>query len=510
MMQKNICIRINLCDKNPTFKTYDTVFAEPIMDGKLTINKINIDETLKSVNDLLKTDMSASPQMKAMMELLVVVINLLIAKLGLNSTNSSIPPSKDPKRKRGSKRKAEGEKRKPGGQNGHKGSTLKKVSNPDRIETIKVNKRTLPRGDYKQIGFESRQVIEINISTEVIEYRAEILEDSKGNQFVAEFPIGVTRPAQYGSSVKSQSVYMSQQQLLPYDRIRDYFTDQCGIPLSAGSVFNFNKEAFSLLERFESIAKRQLILQEVLNVDETGINIGGKGHWLHTAGNDLWTLFFAHGKRGLEAMAAMGILKYFTGVLCHDHWKPYFHFECLHSLCNAHHLRELELAGEQDAQQWAKKMQALLLKINVAVEKAGGLLCEVAAEKFRAQYRDILTQGELECPAPKPVAGRKKRGRLARSKSRNLLERLRDYEAETLRFMTSKLIPFTNNQGENDIRMTKVQQKISGCFRSFEGAQIFCRIRSYLSTCRKNDVPPTEALRILFSGQLPEFLEKFE
>jgi transposase len=285
--------------------------------AKLTINKININETLKSVSALLKADMSASPQMKAMMELLVVVINLLTAKLGLNSTNSSIPPSKDPKRKHGSKRKTKGAKRKPGGQNGHKGSTLKKVSNPDRTETIEVDKRTLPRGAYKHVGFESRQVIEINISTEVIEYRAEILEDSKGNQFVAEFPIGVTRPAQYGSSVKSQAVYMSQQQLLPYDRIRDYFADQCGIPLSAGSVFNFNKQAFSLLERFETVAKRQLVLQEVLNVDETGININGKGHWQHTAGNDLWTLVFPHGKRGLEAMDAMGILKHFTGVLSH-------------------------------------------------------------------------------------------------------------------------------------------------------------------------------------------------
>jgi len=476
----------------------------------VTINKINIEETLKSVETLLKEDKSSSPQVRAMMELLVIVINLLVAKLGLNSKNSSTPPSKDPKRKRGSKRKTKGKKRKPGGQNGHQGSTLKKVPNPDRIETLSIDKRSLPSGDYKQVGFESRQVIEINISTEVIEYRAEILQDADGNQFIAEFPSGVTRPAQYGASVKSQSVYMSQQQLLPYDRIRDYFTDQCGIPLSAGSVFNFNREAFDLLERFESIAKKQLILQEVLNVDETGININGKLHWLHTAGNDLWTLFFPHEKRGLEAMDAMGVLKHFAGILCHDHWKPYFHFECLHSLCNAHHLRELEWAWEQDSQKWAKKMQSLLLEINEAVGKAGGCLSDAAANKFRSRYRNILTRGDRECPPPKPKSGTKKRGRLARSKSRNLLERLRDYETETLRFMKNKRIPFTNNQGENDIRMTKVQQKISGCFRSFEGAKIFCRVRSYLSTCRKHGVAPTEALRTLFSGQLPEFFAKLE
>ena len=414
----------------------------------MTINKINIEDTLKSVESLLKKDKSISPQVRAMMELLVVVINLLVTKLGLNSRNSSTPPSQDSKRKRGSKRKTKGKKKSPGGQNGHKGSTLRKVPNPDRIETLSIDKRTLPSGDYKVVGFESRQVIEINISTEVIEYRAEILQDAEGKQFIAEFPSGVTRPAQYGASVKSQSVYMSQQQLLPYDRIRDYFTDQCGIPLSAGSVFNFNREAFELLERFESIAKGQLILQEVLNADETGINIKGKLHWLHTAGNDLWTLFYPHEKRGLEAMNAMGVLKDFAGILCHDHWKPYFHFECLHSLCNAHHLRELEWAWEHDGQKWAKKMQSLLLEITAAADKAGGRLSNAAAKKFRSRYRNVLTRGDRECPPPKHKSGSKKRGRLARSKSRNLLERLRDYESETLRFMTDKRIPFTNNQGE--------------------------------------------------------------
>ena len=476
----------------------------------MTINKIDVSKTLKNVASLLKDDKSSSPQMIAMMELLVVIVNLLVAKLGLNSKNSSTPPSQDPKRKRGSKRKSDGQKRKPGGQNGHIGTTLKKVTNPDRIETIKVDKRLIPKGDYKNVGFESRQVIEINISTEVIEYRAEILEDADGNRYVAEFPGGVTRPTQYGASVKSQSVYMSQQQLIPYDRIRDYFSDQCGIPLSTGTIFNFNKEAFELLEKFESIAKAQLVRQDVLNVDETGININGKNHWLHTAGNDLWTLFFPHEKRGSEAMIAMGVLEHFSGTLCHDHWKPYFHFKCLHSLCNAHHLRELESAWEHDGQKWAKKMQMLLVEINEAVEKAGGLLSDKAAKKFRSRYRNLLTRADSECPAPLRKDGPKKRGRIAKSKSRNLLERLRDYETETLRFMTDKQVPFTNNQGENDIRMTKVQQKISGCFRSLDGARIFCRVRSYLSTCRKHEVTPTEALRLLFSGQLPEFIAKLE
>jgi len=465
---------------------------------------------LKAVEVTLREDKSITPQVRVMMELLVVVINLLVGKLGLNSKNSSIPPSKDPKRERGSKRKAKGKKRKPGGQNGHVGATLQKVAKPDLVETIEIDRRSIPFGVYKQIGFETRQVIDIKISSEVTEYRAEILQGEDGAQFVAEFPADVTRPVQYGASVKAQSVYMSQHQLLPYDRIRDYFSDQCGIPVSAGTVFNFNKAAYDLLETYEVIVKKQLIAQRYLNVDETGINISGKLHWLHTAGNDLWTLFFPHQKRGKEAMDAMGVLKYFSGILCHDHWKAYFKFKCLHALCNAHHLRELEFAWEQDNQKWAKNMQELLVEINDAVNKAGGCVTGTVAKAFLRRYRKILTKGEKECPLPKPKADSIKRGRIAKSKSRNLLERLRDFETETLRFMTNKLVPFTNNQGENDIRMTKVQQKISGCFRSFEGAQIFCRVRGYLSTCRKHGLGPTEALQTLFSGRLPNFLAKLE
>ena len=474
----------------------------------MTVGKINITDALKSAESLLRDDQSLPPQVRAMMELLILVIKLLAGKLGLNSSNSSTPPSQDPKRLRGSKQKSKGSKLKPGGQNGHKGTTLKKVSNPDRIETIEIDRRTIPTGSYTQVGFESRQVIDIKITTEVTEYRAEILQDKQGNQFVADFPADVTRPVQYGASVKAHAVYMSQFQLLPYDRIRDYFADQCGIPLSAGTIFNFNEEAYGLLAGFEAVVKRQLVKQGLLNADETGINVNGKTFWLHTLSNDLWTFFFPHKKRGGVAMRAMGVLKNFYGVLCHDHWKAYFAFACLHALCNAHHLRELEWAWEQDGQKWAKNLQDLLLEIKDAVDTAGGKLTKKAAKSFRSRYRSILTGGDRECPPPMGVG--KKRGRIARSKSRNLLERLRDFETETLRFMTDKRVPFTNNQGENDLRMTKVQQKISGCFRSFRGAQMFCRIRGYLSTCRKQGVEPTKAMQLLFAGQLPAFIEKLE
>ena len=474
----------------------------------MSIAKIDITEALQQAERLLRQDKTASPAMRAMVDLLIVIIRLLVQKFGRNSANSSLPPSQDPHRQRGSKRKAEGPKRKPGGQNGHEGATLAPDPNPDHIENIPIDRRTIPPGRYKQAGFEARQVIEIEIHKQVTEYRAEILEDAHGCQFVAEFPAGVTRPVQYGIALKARSVYQSQQQLIPYERICDDFRDQCGIPLSAGSVFNFNQEAFILLERFEVIVIQQLIIQRILHADETGINVNGEGRWLHCVSNDKWTLFFPHARRGAEAMIAMGVLAHFRGTLIHDHWKAYFQFRCRHALCNAHHLRELKRAWEDDGQHWAEKMHALLLEINDATTKAGGCVTEREAKSFRSRYRNILTRGDRECPPPEPKDHPARPGRMARTKSRNLLERLRNFETETLRFMTDKLVPFTNNQGENDERMTKVQQKISGCFRSFLGAQIFCRVRSYLSTCRKHGLSATEALTMLFSGHLPNFIPK--
>lgn len=474
----------------------------------VSVDKINVTETLTNVENLLAKDRSLSPAARAMFELLVTIIHLLVAKLGLNSSNSSIPPSQDPRRQRGAKRRNKDRKRKPGGQKGHPGTTLEPVDNPDQIENIAVDRRTIPPGQYKKTGYEARQVIDIFITKFVIEYRAEILEGAAGHQFVAQFPAGVTRHVQYGQGVKVQAVYTSQQQLIPYDRIRDYFWDQCGLPISPGTIFRFNLEAYTLLEPFESFLIDKLVQQVLLHADETGIHINKTLYWLHCLCNDKWTLFFPHAKRGGDAIKAMGVLEHFHGRLGHDHWKTYFQFDCIHFLCNAHHLRELERAWIQDGQRWALNMQWLLLAIHDATSKASGCLDEASAKQFRRRYRNILTRGDRECPsvASNNVTAK----RAAQTKSRNLLDRLRDYETETLRFMTDPSVPFTNNQCENDLRMTKVQQKISGCFRSFEGAQIFCRVRSYLSTCRKHEIQPTEALQALFDGRLSEIISRLE
>ena len=468
----------------------------------MKIENIDIEATIEKARQLVSDDEQLSAASKSMFEILILLITLLANRLNLNSTNSSKPPASDPNRK---KRPKKSTGKKPGGQKGHLGTTLKKIDEPDEIEVIKVDRSKLPAGQYRQVGFESRQVFDIDISRVVTEYRAQILEDASGKQFIAPFPKGVTKAVQYGTGLKAHSVYLSMFQLLPYNRIQDYFADQLHIPISEGSIFNFNKQAFDRLAEFENLAKNQLAASDVAHADETGINIGGDRHWLHCVSNDHWTFYHPHEKRGIEAMNDMGILPMFKGILCHDHWKPYYRLECTHALCNAHHVRELTRAFEQDGQQWAQDLKKLLLKINSKLINAGGALDAMNAHKYRLEYRKILKQGEIECPEPVRPKKKGKRGRIKKSKSRNLLERLRDFEDDTLRFMTDKLVPFSNNLGENDIRMTKVQQKISGCFRSMDGAKIFCLVRSYLSTCRKQGFKSSHALELLFNDTLPEF-----
>lgn len=473
----------------------------------MKIEEIDVDAAIESVKQSLKEEKGLSPAFRSSLELLLVLVKLLLDRVTLNSSTSSIPPSADPHRKKKPRAKRP---RKPGGQEGHEGKTLEPVENPDNIVPIEIDKRTIPTGvPYQVTGYEARQVIDIKISRLVTEYRAQILEDPDGNQYVAEFPPEVLSRAQYGNTIKTHAVYMSQFQLIPYDRVRDHFVDQMQIPLSAGTIFNFNKQAFNALEFFEQWVKSQLTASALMHVDETGININGKRHWLHCASNLSYTHYFPHEQRGTEAMDEIGIIPQFTGVMCHDHWKPYYtYLFCLHQLCNAHHLRELERAWEQDKQQWAESMKIFLIELNEAVEKAKGKLAPKQAKRWHERYQEILEQAQQECPPPKDTRPKGTRGRLKRSKSRNLLERLIRYEDDVLRFMTEPIVPFTNNQGENDIRMTKVQQKISGCFRSMEGAKMFCRIRSYLSTCRKNGLSATKALDMLFAGEKPAFMSR--
>ena len=191
------------------------------------------------------------------------------------------------------------------------------TDSPDEVKTLFVERDSLPQGNYHQVGFIKRQIVDIDISKIITGYRAQILEDERGKQFIADFPDGVNSHVQYGSTIKTHAVYLSQYQLLPYNRIEEYFSDQLDIPTSTGSLFNFNKQVFDLVKSSgaQAAIKQALrTLMSTLHVDETGINIGGKRSWLHGVSDFRWTYFFPHKRRGKKAMDDADVLAHFQGI----------------------------------------------------------------------------------------------------------------------------------------------------------------------------------------------------
>ena len=373
----------------------------------MTIQGLDINQQIKEIENALKSEKNLSPTMLAMIKMLILIVKLLSNKNGLNSRNSSKPPSTDQTGSNNKNKKTNDEsdenQRKPGGQNGHKGTTLKQTQNPDEVEELKIDRSTIPAGKYTVIGYEKRQVIDISIKKIITEYQAQVLIDENGIRYVADFPKGITKAVQYGKALKAHSVYMSQYQLLPYDRMKEYFSNEFNIPLSTASIYSFNKQAYNKLESFIDLAKQNLNISKVVHADETGVNVNGKLNWVHVNSNKYWTYLLPHEKRGYLAMEKMGVLPYFKGVLCHDHWKTYYKFiSCLHALCNAHHLRELTCSYEQYGMNWANEMLKLLLKIKKSVDKSGGVLNIKESDNYTKEYRQLLTKADLVCPAPDP------------------------------------------------------------------------------------------------------------
>ena len=437
------------------------------------------------------------------------LIQQLQGQLAKDSHNSSKPPSSDgPKKGRRKSLRRAGQ-RPRGGQRGHKGRTLMQVAEPDHVIVheladcphcqTKLEAETVTR-------HEKRQVFDMPpVRIEVTEHQAEVKQcPGCGACVKGEFPPHVTQPTQYGLRLKAFACYLYGQQFIPFARIRELLTALYGDAPSEPVILAAMRQLAKRTQGSLAQIRQQLIAAPVVHFDESGMRVAGQLRWLHVASTEKLTQYHVHDKRGHIGMRAGGILPHYKGVALHDYWRSYLKFsDCQHSFCNVHHLRDLCFIVEQYNQAWAAKMKRLLCDIKDEVASTSQQHTALPRDRlayYEAAYDALIAQGFAANPAlpktkPRPV------GRPKQSPPKNLLDRLHKHKAGVLAFMYDFRIPFDNNLVERDVRMIKVQQKVSGCFRTQDGAHIFCAIRSYISTARKHGLNAIDAIHNAFLDQ---------
>jgi transposase len=436
-------------------------------------------------------------------------LNAVEGRTKKTSRNSHKPPSGDGLGKRTKSLRTKSD-QPSGGQPGHLGSTLEWSETVDWVEVhdVKtcdgcgVSLRETPVDQWL-----ARQVFDIPaIELMVTEHQVAVKCCGQcGQQNQGHFPVEASNVVQYGPRLKGTMVYLMEGQLLPSERTCEVLNDLFGVSVSEGTLYTNRSQCFGHLESVEKTIQDTVVNSTKVHFDETGMRVNGQLWWLHVACTDGLTYYFVHPKRGQTAMDEMGVLPEFSGKAIHDGLKSYAGYDCEHFLCNAHHLRELRFILDHYGQWWAYQLSVLLVTILYQVQAANAdgqtVLPDDQLQAFEARYTEILEQGFAANPIPTPPPDApKKRGRPKRSPPRNLLERLKAQQASVLGFMYDFEVPFDNNQAERDLRMMKLKQKVSGCFRSTEGARMFCRIRGYLSTLRKQGHNVLDALMGLFSG----------
>jgi transposase len=416
-----------------------------------------------------------------------------------HSGNSSVAPSQDPFRKTKSLRG--GSKKKAGGQKGHVGNQLDKVAVPDLVITHDVECCSSCGKLFSDcsVTYESRQVFDLpEIKLQVTEHRiAKKRCGGCGKLSKGNFPIEVNRPTQYGNGLKALCVYLQNYQMLPYARCAEFIADLTGHRLSTGSLSNFQQENFATLEDYEQEIKKQLLESPFLHADETGLRFNGKTSWIHVISNNTLSFFAHHLKRGKQAMDDIEVLEHYKGTLVHDRFSSYFAYKCDHSLCNAHILRDLAYVEERFNAKWAKQIKDLLIGAKRKKDKNPNTKSSYYSKVFR-QYVSLI----------RPVIKAYNR-KFKKTDEQRLAFALEKHKYLFLNFLNQPEIPFDNNQAERDLRMIKVKQKVSGCFRSLKHAIYFARIRGYIATVKKNNKPILQAIKKSFCHNpfIPTFAE---
>ena len=437
----------------------------------------------------------------------------LQSKLNKNSRNSSKPPSSDGLNKPAPKSLRVAGENPTGGQKGHPGHTLSQAIQPDKIVVHNVPDQC--QACHLELPFayvsETRQVFDLPVlQFEVTEHHAMQAICSCGHVHTAEFPAGVRATVQYGPHAQAAMVHLNQNHAVSVQRTAALMKDLFGLPVSQATVIKAAIASAAILQPTVDAIGQGAVNADVLHADETGLRVARTLHWLHVLATGTLTWMGCHPKRGGEAFEALALLQQFKGVLVHDGWMPYKALQCQHALCNAHHLRELTYLLEEQDHAWAGDMIELLTHANHLdnLSCAHGQSPNYNSRKYQAEVRElrdlyeaILAQAEVDNPVV-PSTG--KRGRPKQSKATNLIGRLRDYTDDVWRFMTQPDVPFTNNLAEQTVRMPKVKQKVSGCFRTLPGAQTYCVIRSYCATMHKQGVNVFESLVAAFKGAVPQ------
>lgn len=474
------------------------------------------EERLKQLEQENKELREQLAQRDALIEQLLQRVQALEERLAKDSHNSSLPPSSDRftrQKKSRSLRQKSG--KKTGGQQGHVGATLEMSKVPDEVIALPpVTHCQHCQADLSSTvakSAEQRQVVDVPPPRLLVtEYQGEWKQCPHCQGYTSTaFPDGVTARVQYGPRVRAIAVYLLTQQLLPWGRTCEVLADLVGVQFSEGTLAKLLKQTAQQLVPVEEQIKSALMAEQVIHQDETGLYVKGRREWMHVTSTTKLTHYQVHPSRGHEALDTIGILANFAGISVHDAWAAYFRYGCTHALCLVHILRELTYLAEELGLWWAAKMKTVLLLMKDATDQARSLgkmhLSEQEGAALRTRFLALLEEGDQVHPrAPTPSG---KRGKAKQHPARNLLDRLSKHQNAVLLFLQDLRVPFDNTLAERDVRMVKVQQKVSGSFRSTEGAVHFCRIRGYLSTLRKQSLPVFSALQATLAGQplLPSF-----